>query len=119
MILIKERVTMNRLETLTQLLEENPNDEFVLYGLGLEYLNSDLVKAEYYFNLLLKDFPEYLPTYYQAGKLLEKKNATETSIEVYQKGIKLAIAQNNKHTQSELVSALSSLTETDEDGDDW
>jgi hypothetical protein len=100
---------MNRLEQLLQMHQESPEDLFIIYGIGLEYSNSDLLKAKYYFDVLLTEHPNYLPVYYQAGILnIKLKNISEAEL-IINKGISVAVSQKNNHTKSELEFILSSL----------
>ena len=111
---------MNRLDILLNLYKEDPKDAFTIYGIGLEYQVFDKNEAKHYFDLLLKNNPEYLATYYQAGKLYEKLNDSEKAIEIYKEGIKYAVSKNDKHTQSELQGALLHLNSKDDNNeDDW
>lgn len=102
-------MTTTRLEQLIRFYEEDPSDPFTLYGLALEYLKSDEKKSEEYFDKLVTDFQDYLPTYYHAAKLKATLGKKEAAIELYQKGIQLAIAQQDKATQRELKSAYEEL----------
>lgn len=102
-------MTATRLEQLIRFYEEDPADPFTLYGLALEYLKIDASKAEEYFDKLLADFSDYLPTYYHAGKLKATIGKRQTAIDIYEKGIQLAIAQQDKATQRELKSAYDEL----------
>lgn len=113
---------MNRLETLLELYSESPEDSFVIYGLALEYINSDLHKARSYFDILLKEHPDYLATYYQAGKLYEKLALSDKALDIYNTGIQLALKKKDFHTESELQSAKLQLNSTpldEDDSDDW
>ena len=106
-----------RLEKLQEWLESSPNDPFLIYAIGLEELNNDLEKSKSYFDRLLSDFPEYLPTYYQAGKLYERFSLDEEALEIYEKGIALGNEQKDMHAVSELRGAHQFLK--DELSDDW
>jgi len=103
-------MTTTRLEHLIRFYEEDPGDPFSLYGLALEYLKIDLSKSEAYFDKLLTDFHHYLPAYYHAAKLKASIGKKDEAIDIYKKGIQLAIDQQNKATQRELQSAYEELT---------
>lgn len=96
----------SRLEKLQEFLKETPNDPFLIYGIALEYNNLDKNQAKIYFNKLLTEFSEYLPTYYHAGKLEEEFHNFEEAISIYKKGIELAQQQGDRHAKSELETAL-------------
>ncbi len=102
---------MQRLETLLHWLEKSPEDPFLHFGVAMEYLSSDehikaLEKMEYVY----KNFPDYLANYYQLAKHYELLNNNEKAIEVYEKGIALALKQKENKTAGELRSALEELT---------
>jgi tetratricopeptide (TPR) repeat protein len=98
-----------RLEQLIKYYEEDPTDPFTLYGLALEYLKIDVKKSEVYFDTLLKEFSDYLPTYYHAAKLKADLGAPKTALEIYRKGIELAEKSNERTTLRELQSAYNEL----------
>jgi len=100
---------LNRLEQLLSYYQADPKDAFTIYGLALEYLNSDLVKARSYFEILLQEHPNYLPTYYHVGHLYEDLEEEELAIAAYKKGIKLAEAEKKTMTLRELKNALAEL----------
>lgn len=102
-------MTTTRLEQLLQFYKEDPKDPFTLYALALEYQKNDVIKCESYFDTLLITFPDYLPTYYHAAKLKVSLNKVDTAIDIYKKGIELAIRQHDKFTQRELQSAYEEL----------
>ena len=102
-------MTLTRLEQLIRFYEDDPSDPFTLYGLALEYLKTDQGKGEEWFDMLLSNFSDYLPTYYHAAKLKIVLGKRDEAIVIYEKGIQLAIAQQDKATQRELKSAYEEL----------
>jgi len=104
------RMTTTRLEQLFRFHEEDPHDPFPVYGLALEYLKIDVQKSEKYFDELVVHFPDYLPTYYHAAKLKAELGKREIAIDLYKKGIDLAIRAQDRSTQRELQSAYDELT---------
>lgn len=98
-----------RLKTLIKFYEEDPNDPFNLYGLALEYQKIDLIKSDSLFEKLLKDFPQYVPSYYHAAKLKVELKQPEAALVIYQKGIEVAKQQNEKKAEQELRSAYDEL----------
>ena len=107
-----------RLEKLYEWLKNTPNDPFLLYAIGLELLNTDLEKSNSYFERLLSEFPEYLPTYYQSGKLYERLNQEEEALKIYEKGIILGKETKDFHAVSELTGAYNFL-KTELSDDEW
>jgi hypothetical protein len=104
----------SKIEQLLEFLKEDPNDSFTLYVLALEYEKYDTAKSSAYYNLLLKDHPEYLATYYHAGKFYEK-NDKENSKKIYTNGMALALKQGKTKAYNELQNALNLLLEEEYD----
>jgi tetratricopeptide (TPR) repeat protein len=98
-----------RLIHLIRFLEEDPHDPFNIYSLALEYLKTDPVKSMEFFDTLIVDFPDYVPTYYQAAKLLQELDQKERAIEVYRQGMIIARKANNNKALRELQSAHDEL----------
>ena len=104
----------SKIEQLLEFLKEDPNDSFTLYVLALEYEKHDTAKSSAYYDLLLKDHPEYLATYYHAGKFYEKYNK-ENSKKIYTNGMALALKKGKTKAYSELQNALNLLLEEEYD----
>lgn len=101
---------MNRIEQLLAFLKESPDDAFLNYALATEYVGlGDDDKAEVIFRILLEKQPDYIATYYHLGKLMERKTEKEEAISIYEKGIEKAKKSGERHTLSELQSALLEL----------
>jgi tetratricopeptide (TPR) repeat protein len=91
-------------------LKESPDDAFLNYALATEYVGlGDDDKAEVIFRALLEKHPDYIATYYHLGKLLERKTDKESAILIYEKGIEKAKKIGERHSLSELQSALLEL----------
>lgn len=101
---------MNRLEQLTQFLQEDPNDPFNVYALALEYQKTDATKARALYDQLLEIHPTYIPAYYHAGNLYVTLNLTERAIRIFEKGIDEARKQNATKAMRELQSVYDELT---------
>lgn len=98
-----------RLAQLLRFYEEDPDDAFNIYGLALEYLKSDVNKSEELFNLLLHNFPNYLPAYYHAAKLKTALQKTEEALSIYKKGMELAVTLNERKALGELRAAYEEM----------
>lgn len=100
-----------RLQQLLQFLQQEPNDPFLLYAIATEYkAMNDLQKALETYLTLLQSQPDYLPTYYHLAKTYEQLGQEEEAINIYQRGIALALQQKDHHTARELQEALQQLT---------
>ena len=89
--------------------DEDPNDPFNIYALALEYVKVDTGQAGALFDRLLSEFPDYLATYYHAGALHTESGNYERAYEIYEEGIRVATAQNNTKSKSELLNAFRNL----------
>lgn len=106
---------MNRLELLLQFYNDEPSDPFNAYALAIEYLNSDVSLAQKYFDQLLAQHPDYLPTYYHAAALYARLEQHDKAATIYQKGIILAQNQQNSKALQELRRAYQQLQDEQED----
>lgn len=87
--------------------KQKPADAFIKFAIAQEYVGMQHEEeAAGVFNLLLKDFPQYLPTYYQLGKLFERKEDLPAAVVIYRRGIIVAKAANDLKTAGELSEAL-------------
>ena len=98
---------MNRIDLLESYVQEDPADPFNHYALCLELVKVDrLQDARAKFSYLVESHPHYLPTYFHYGKLLEHLGEPAIACEIYQKGIRIAVMQNDRKTEAELRTAL-------------
>jgi len=104
-----------RIKMLKKYLEENPDDPFNIYALALEYLDQDVKISKAYFDKLITNFPDYLPTYYLAANLYLELDDIEEAKKLYNIGIVLANKQGDIDTRNELQNALNTLLFEDEE----
>lgn len=98
---------MSRIDLLETFIQEDPADPFNHYALGLEFVKADRFQdARTKFSHLVESHPDYLPTYFHYGKLLEHLGETANACEIYQEGIRTALMQNDRKTEAELRTAL-------------
>lgn len=95
-----------RIAHLLQFVKEDPEDPFNYYALALEYVSVDKSHATYYFDKLLGDFPDYLPTYFHAAAFFINNETPDKVRQIYEKGIELSIRQKNGHAKKELENAF-------------
>jgi tetratricopeptide (TPR) repeat protein len=99
-----------KLDKLKNLVEKNPSDAFVRYGLALEYRNLGLEEsARDCFEQLLEENPDYVPTYLQFGQMLIGLDEIERAREVLTRGVEVAQSQGDLQASSELSEALGAL----------
>ena len=92
----------NRLKSLLDFYEEDNNDAFTIYALGMEFLNIDKQKSLAYFEELISKHPRYISVYYQLGKLYFQINDEQKALTTIENGINFAKEAKDFHTQSEL-----------------
>jgi len=98
-----------RIAQFLQFLKEEPNEPFNIYCLAIEYKNHAPETAMAYFNDLLKNHPQYLPTYYHAAELLINSGDIAKAEKVIIDGIELAISQDDQLALRELRNLKSNL----------
>ena len=93
---------------LRALLEQDPKNSFVRYGLALDHANSgELEAAVAEFQTVIANDPNYGAAYYHGGQTLEKLGKTGAAAELYRQGIEVTRRTGDAHTRSELEAALS------------
>jgi len=96
-----------RLEKLKQMEAQKPDDPFLKFAIAQEYVGmNDDTEAQKYFKIVLEKHPQYVPVYYQLGKLYERNNDLNGAADIYNKGIAAAKAANDFKTAGELNEAL-------------
>ncbi len=99
-----------RATALRALLEQDPNNSFVRYGLALDHVNSgDLESGVAEFRTLIANDANYCAAYYHGGQSLEKLSRPEEAAELYRQGIEATLRTGDGHTRSELEAALSMI----------
>ena len=103
-------MSVNRLEALTQMIEAQPENTLVRYGLAQEYANSGQYdEALRHFETLMSMDPNYSAAYYHAGRTLERAGRTDDARAMYERGIEVTSRNGDAHTRSELQAALDLL----------
>lgn len=98
-----------RLEQLLSMLE-NSADAFLLFAIAKEYEKvKDNTNTLSYYLRLTNEQPNYVGTYYHLGKFYEKAQEFEKAHQAYGAGIKIAKAQGDQHSLSELAAAKMNL----------
>lgn len=96
-----------RIEHLKQMRLSRPDDPFPFYALGIECKNEGLLdQAKLYLEETSEKFPDYVPTYYHLGQVLEELDDEQQAIEVYKTGLIKASAAGDSHAAAELGAAL-------------
>ena len=94
-----------RVELLNKYILEEPNNPFNRYALAMEYYEKQPEIAIEQLNLLLDQFPTYLPTYFKAAHLFWEYEEWNKANKVFLDGIELAKAQKDEKALHELKAA--------------
>lgn len=101
----------SRKEQLQTLLRDDPYDPFLRYGLALELESEgDSAGAITELQALLRDSPEYVPGFLQAGQLLIKAERLEEARDALRMGMQTAFKQADHHAYEEMEGLLSSIS---------
>jgi tetratricopeptide (TPR) repeat protein len=102
--------TPTRKQQLQEMLNEEPNDPFLRYGLAMELVGEgDDEEAIRCFQELLVVGPEYVPAYLQAGQALVRRGRYEEARAVFTRGIATARNQAEYHAAEEMEGFLANL----------
>jgi tetratricopeptide (TPR) repeat protein len=100
----------SRKQQILDMLADDPNDPFLRYGLGMEFVsegaNEDAVRC---FRELIEVAPEYVPGYQQAGQVLVKLGRPDEARELFRAGIAAAQKIGNLHARDEMQGFLEQL----------
>lgn len=94
-----------RLNKLLNFLEKEPDDPFLIYAVANEHRVSNPAKARDYYDKLLEEHENYIPTYYHAALLYTELNQPGKAEEIFKKGIELAEQQQDALALRELKNA--------------
>jgi tetratricopeptide (TPR) repeat protein len=99
----------NRVAMLVRMREEQPDDPFIPFALGMEFIMSNRPQALHYFEETKRLFPEYLPVYYQLALLSLEREQTEEAKQYLNEGIAIATRQGEVKTLNELKALLGQI----------
>lgn len=100
----------SRKEQLEEMLQDDPNDPFLRYGLAMEHVSAgDDAAAVKQFRELIAVAPTYVPTYLQGGQALVRLNRPAEARELWQQGILAARQEDNSHAAEEMAGMLANL----------
>ncbi len=103
-------MNQNRIQQLLALLQEDPDDAFLNYALGLEYLaENNLHQAQQFFEKSLSLNPHYIPAYYQLGILFYNLNQSEKSLHYLKKGLRIAKQKQQLKDITEFQSTITNI----------
>jgi Flp pilus assembly protein TadD len=92
------------------MLEKEPNDTFLLYGLAMEHKKADNTPlALQLLERVTQIEPGHGYAFYQRGQILETTGDTAAARQAYLDGIQAAAKSGDAHARSELEAALQQL----------
>jgi Tfp pilus assembly protein PilF len=95
------------MQQLQQMLQKEPNDTFLLYGLALEYKKADdSPHALEYLDRVIGLDGGYCYAYHQKGLIHESAGNLDAAKIAYRQGIEAAKKTGDQHARQELEAAL-------------
>ena len=96
-----------RIDALMNMLVREPDDLFLNYAIGIEYLaESNFVHAESSFRKVIALDADYVAAYYQLGKLFESQQDITHAFQYYKSGLEKAKLKKDHKAISEFGEAL-------------
>jgi Flp pilus assembly protein TadD len=101
---------MARLEQLQKLLEREPNDTFLLYGIALEHKKAGAFEEALNFLSRVTELdPGYCYAYHQRGLIHEARGDIAAAKQAYHDGVAAATKKGDAHAREEIAAALATL----------
>ncbi len=96
-----------RMRQLRQMLEREPDDTFLLYGIAMEHKKAgEAPQALEYLDRVLSLDPGYCYAYHQRGLLHESTGDVDAARRAYREGIDAATRKGDAHARDEIEAAL-------------
>jgi tetratricopeptide (TPR) repeat protein len=103
---------MTRITELEAMLDESPNDPFLIYALAREYEKTNgTMQALLMYEHLVTNYPDYIATYYHYAKLLFGAGNRPEAIKLLQQGIERSMTAKDMHAAGEMRGLLMGWTE--------
>ena len=102
---------MARKEKLMAMLKADPEDPFLHYALGQQYLSEGArAEAQNKLEEVVERFPEYHAAHFQLGQLFAEDGDTDRAGEIIQAGIAAAKRAGDQHAVTEMTGFLDAIT---------
>ena len=99
-----------RMLQLREMLRNQPDDPFLLYGLAMEFKKADQPDlAIQHFDEVVRRDPNYCYAYYQRAQVHEARGDVEAARQSLREGLDAADRSGDTHARSEIEAALSLL----------
>ena len=101
---------LSRREKIEALLKDEPGDQFLRYGLAVEYDNEGRTdEALEMFRGLMRDQPPHVASFFRGAQLLVKLGEIDDARAALRDGIETARQQGDVHAAGEMGELLASL----------
>ena len=101
---------MDKIETLKEILSQDPKNAFARYGLAMEYVGRDETEtALAEFDRLLEDNPEYVAGYFMSAQALARAGRAADAKQRLVDGIARGRRAGNQHAVSEMQAMLDEM----------
>ena len=108
---MSEPVVSPRMSKLQAMLQKQPNDTFLLYGLAMEYKKAgDPARAVEHFDRVIALDPGYCYAYHQKGQTFEGSGNKEAARQAYRDGIAASTKKGDQHAREEITAALEMIS---------
>ena len=99
-----------RMRQLLQMLQRQPDDPFLLYGVAMEHKKAgEPARALEYFGHVLRRDPNYCYAYFQRAQVHESLGDVEAAKRSLREGVDAARRSGDAHALSEIEAALALL----------
>lgn len=96
-----------RMQQLQQMLQREPDDPFLVYGLAMEYKKAGQgEQAIEHFNRVLQLDPGYCYAHHQIGLIHESTGDLDAARAAYRAGVEAARKKGDAHAEGEIGAAL-------------
>lgn len=100
----------SRKNDILELLKENPNDVFLNYALGLEWIAENQVEqAVQQFEKTIALDENYISAYYQCGLILHQIQNKDKALEILNKGLTIATQKKLYKEVAEFKSLITNI----------
>ena len=102
--------TTPRMRQLQQMLQRQPDDPFLLYGMAMEHKKAGAAAAALdFFGQVLRRDPNYCYAYYQRALVHESLGDVEAARQSLREGLEAADRAADAHARGEIEAALATL----------
>ena len=103
---------MSRIDSLKEILAQDPNNTLARYGLAMEHSNAGQFDAALKeFQTLLSSNPDYPAAYFMAAQTLVKAHRPDEAKNMLTDGIAAAQRKRDSHAASEMQGMLDELNQ--------